>query len=608
MSAAILGVIIVLSILLVSSAIAPGGSAVKRIQPARSFVPPSSSGTASTLLAEARASLSSMSDQDPQSLSSSARLLLSTDSSSIPNWSRLQPTSSPEARFGVAMTYDAADGYVLLFGGYGPGGVFGYGFENQTWTFQNGTWTERFPAVSPSPRLSAAMAYDAADGYVVLFGGCGVVLASTASCPPALNDTWTYRGGAWNNITPGVSPSPRYYAGMTYDEADGYVLLFGGESTLDQSLADTWEFSAGKWTELDPSSYPSPRDAFAFTYDAADGYVLLFGGVPYADTWAYKSGNWVNITTTVAPSPRLATEAAYDPAGGFVLLYAGLGISGSEPNDTWTFRAGTWANVTPDVSPGWRTAEGMTFDSATGQVILFGGWVGGSILLNDTWVFSSSMSLAPNPSVGFNVHPTSCGAISWDGQPYSNGTLGFYPPGVYLAQAGPCTGFSFEGWSGSGGVVPLGIELLDTEVSLNASGTLTATFVPVYSISVGVNPILCGPIQLGAALLGPDAVINLTSGDYAVLAPSCFSMTFSIWQTSGDVSVQEKTNASTSVMVSGSGRIVATYVPRMGSSTYPFLEAFGTGLAIGAIALATAWLIDRRRMPRNPSANSGRPT
>ncbi len=64
------------------------------------------------------------------------------------------------------MAYDAATGTVVLFGGNDL-----FGALADTWTWDGTTWTQRHPATSPSARTSASMAYDAATGTVVLFGG-----------------------------------------------------------------------------------------------------------------------------------------------------------------------------------------------------------------------------------------------------------------------------------------------------------------------------------------------------------------------------------------------------------------------------------------------------
>ena len=50
------------------------------------------------------------------------------------------------------------------------------------------TWTRQAPASSPPARADAAIAYDAATGTVVLFGGVGLAGGSVPS-----GDTWTWR-------------------------------------------------------------------------------------------------------------------------------------------------------------------------------------------------------------------------------------------------------------------------------------------------------------------------------------------------------------------------------------------------------------------------------
>ena len=147
------------------------------------------------------------------------------------------------------------------------------------------------------------MAYDVADGYVVLFGGA----SDAGSTPTCYGDTWQFLGGAWTNITvPG--PSADCYPTMTYDTSDGYLLLL--------TNGNTWKFQGGTWTTISTTSSPPPRALADMTYDAADGYVLLYGGccknistrVGFSDTWEYQAGVWTNITTTTGPGPRVLSR------------------------------------------------------------------------------------------------------------------------------------------------------------------------------------------------------------------------------------------------------------------------------------------------------------
>src|SRR5262245_54514259 len=78
----------------------------------------------------------------------------------------------------------------------------------------------------------AAMAYDAARGRVVLFGGSFANGTYSA-------DTWEYDGQAWRLRVTTNRPSGRGGHAMSYDAARGRVVLFGGSAST--TLRDTWE-------------------------------------------------------------------------------------------------------------------------------------------------------------------------------------------------------------------------------------------------------------------------------------------------------------------------------------------------------------------------------
>jgi len=105
-------------------------------------------------------------------------------------------------------------------------------------------WVQMFPPTpGPSPRTHAAMAYDAADQRVVLFGG---VQGDFTNFNPGTvwGDTWLWDGSKWMKMNPTNSPPARWGAMMTYDAAHGQVVLFGGRPDFNLNgsfgLADTW--------------------------------------------------------------------------------------------------------------------------------------------------------------------------------------------------------------------------------------------------------------------------------------------------------------------------------------------------------------------------------
>jgi Galactose oxidase, central domain len=58
---------------------------------------------------------------------------------------------------------------------------------------------------------------------------------------------------------------------MTYEQADRYVVLFGGFTPSGVALNDTWEFVAGRSTPNATTAPPNACGYAAMTYDAADG-------------------------------------------------------------------------------------------------------------------------------------------------------------------------------------------------------------------------------------------------------------------------------------------------------------------------------------------------
>ncbi|MCI4368771.1 MAG: PKD domain-containing protein [Thermoplasmata archaeon] len=336
------------------------------------------SSPGNALLAEARLSLEDHS-AGPTALASRPGSL------GPPAWNVVTASGTgPPPRRDMGMTYDAADGYVVMFGGDGAA------LYNETWIFRNDTWSEIFPAISPHALGGAGLVYDARDGYVLMFGG-------QRDGNQVCNETWKFVGGQWTELFPTVSPPARQFGstGMTYDAADRYVLLYGGNDNDLVTYGDTWSYAAGVWTNRSALTGMTPGERItSITYDAADGYVVLFGGsigsVGWAnDTWTYLNGTWTERFPALSPPPRWPAPITYDAADGYVLLFGSIGPNGGNgyQNDTWEFRAGNWTNATATVAPGGRWVSAMTYDSSLGSVLLYGGYQQ-PYNLGDTWLFS----------------------------------------------------------------------------------------------------------------------------------------------------------------------------------------------------------------------------
>ena len=398
-------------------------------------------------------------------------------------------SNTPSQRWGAQIADDPAKGFTLLFGGSGghitQNGVE-YG---DTWTYESGVWTDITPATCtnstcPDARTYGGMAYydHAGQEYLVMFGGEYV-----GTDGAFLEDTWIFNG-SWRNVTPDPlvpyqnSPPALHYTSMAWDAADGYAVLYGGCTRIGCSLSSilsdqTWAFEgvvdgAAHWVNLTSSIHPPRLDSPGLTFDAADGYLLLFGGITVFtntlvyenQTWSYTAATgWVNRTvsaenSTNTPSTRVWTMMAYYPTNGYTVLFAGQENQGKTTNptlnDTWIYSSGAWTNITRSLSlsPHGRFGGAMAFDGSDNALLLFGGLSGtpvNSPLLGDTWWFSGTPGDWTNhttPPVTYSVqfHETGLpsGSVWWvnltNGQSFDSGasTLSFEEPkGTYSYSA-----------------------------------------------------------------------------------------------------------------------------------------------------------------------------
>jgi hypothetical protein len=319
-------------------------------------------------------------------------------------WVQSASPIQPGYDYSASMSYDPHQGYVLFYAGPGS-----------TWEFGGGHWTHLTEASSPPVNGYMAMTYDAKDGYIVLFGGNNVQYGNTPYSFGSFfsSQTWKFQYGRWTELHPAVAPQGRAGASMAYDSADGYVLMFGGGNAT-QVFGGTWGFAAGQWTKLSPSTHPSARSTAAMAYDAADGYVVLFGGCSvtsctigfgkmFGDTWTFAGGQWTLLHSTLAPSARSEVGMAYDGPGvmhghstGGVILFGGDSAVSFVVGDTWLFLHGQWNSISPPFSPPFAFGMAFAYDGADGKLLMEGGQssltldndASANINLSDTWEFA----------------------------------------------------------------------------------------------------------------------------------------------------------------------------------------------------------------------------
>ena len=198
-------------------------------------------------------------------------------------WTTIVPEPS---RCCMAGAYDRPRNRFVLHGGSpAPGHSAG-----DTLEFDGTAW-RRVTIGGPSPRMQGAMAFDAARGVAVHFGG-----ASAETPVRRFGDHWEWDGVMWRQPDIGSErPPARNAHGMAYDAARREIVMFGGFAATGELLADTWLFNGGQWRRADVEG-PSPRADVFLAYDARREVVVLFGGLDddrqLADTWEWDGSRW----------------------------------------------------------------------------------------------------------------------------------------------------------------------------------------------------------------------------------------------------------------------------------------------------------------------------
>ena len=298
-------------------------------------------------------------------------------------WSDVTPiavTDSPPARVRPVMVFDVARRRIVTFGGGGPFG----GNLGDAWEWDGERWIDVSPSEDniiptpanggevPVPRSSGRLAYDAARGETVLFGGDSF----NNSVFTPLDDMWTWDGQTWRRVTPrgGVPPERAQHA-MAYDSRRGRVVLFGGRGASG-ALNDVWEWDGVVWRNVTPTtgSMPQARVTPEMVYDSNRGVMVLFGGAAgatnFSDTWEWNGSAWTRRFIS-APSPNsFDDQMVFDSVRGQTLWF-------NNQLETWAYDGTAWRDVSAlslsrDLSPPASSQHGrMAYDSLRRRTVLF---------------------------------------------------------------------------------------------------------------------------------------------------------------------------------------------------------------------------------------------
>lgn len=320
--------------------------------------------------------------------------------------------ANPPARYGQALAYDSVRQEILLFGGSNAGGRL-----DDLWAWGDQGWVAKVGfLVKPEARNNHAMAFDEARARLVLVGGRG-------ASAEGFDNVWEWDGEGWTEIVPPPPlPPAREKHALAYDRGRGKTVLFGGFDAGANYLADTWEWDGAVWTKMIPSgSIPAARLGHALSYDDARGKVVLFGGstgtAALNDMWEWDGASWNELSFATSPAGRQMHGMAFDGVRGKLVLFGGLGFSTSI-DDTWEWDGADWAQVALAPKPSRRESAVMAFDSGRRRMVLFGGY--GTTYLDDTWelyALGGGCGSDDECHTGFCVDGVCCDSTCGGGEP-----------------------------------------------------------------------------------------------------------------------------------------------------------------------------------------------
>jgi hypothetical protein len=325
-------------------------------------------------------------------------------------WTQRSPALAPSARVMHAMVYDVQAGAVLLFGGAdGPGNLR----YDDTWTFDGTNWTPRnLGGLRPAPRNGHGMTYDAARGRAVVFGGI-------TGFSVALGDTWEWDGATWQARSPVHAPAARVGHAMAYDAARQRTVVFGGGLSGNPTyFDDTWEWDGVDWQLRQPAVAPPGSDAAVMAYDAARQRTVLFLPITVnttlvgAQTWEWDGATWAQRTPVHMPSPRRLAAMTYDAVRQRIVLFGGhYDPTSTFLAETWEWDGVDWTLAATATHPSGRGQTALAYDALRGRAVLFGGalyW--GNHEAGDTWEYGAA---SPATFTAFGA-----GCAGWAGMPW----------------------------------------------------------------------------------------------------------------------------------------------------------------------------------------------
>lgn len=182
-------------------------------------------------------------------------------------WKQLHPATDPPAS-AAPLAYDATTGLVIREG-LGSLQPSAPNFPANppragTWAWDGSNWSELHPVHHPPAPLGASLAYDQGGHDLVMYGGS---TGANGNVCGTSTDRWVWDGQDWARADPPTGITGRSEAAMAFDAASGQLLLFGGCTNTatppgyqEEVLQDTHVLRAGQPTSSSGSGSSSDNE------------------------------------------------------------------------------------------------------------------------------------------------------------------------------------------------------------------------------------------------------------------------------------------------------------------------------------------------------------
>jgi hypothetical protein len=281
-------------------------------------------------------------------------------------------SGQPPARTGAAMAFDSANGTIVLFGGNGTSRSLG-----DTWIWDGAAWTQAHPSTSPPALSGAQMTYDPVIHDLVLVGGerlypvplAGNVCSSSGSSGSgsAIGSTGSTGSGSTRWIPP-ANPQPADAPQPTGGHGAPMIVPDCGISTTSNSA--TWLWNGNDWSKASGATPSVGFGAWKLATDPVSNKALLFAPQPF-----------IAVPYMPAGTPSIACPVPMTPPSGAIAQPA----CGPFPiaNSVWMWTGHSWKAL--------KTALNASME-------MFGTSIIDDAVSGRLATFSSSFSVVPLPA------------------------------------------------------------------------------------------------------------------------------------------------------------------------------------------------------------------